>query len=573
MTNNKILKVVLKNLYMFIVFTLLSYVLSEIVVLGSGIISDAINNMTNGLNVDIKQMAVNTIVLIIISMIVAYFKVLAGEGFSIRVQRQCRDIAAVSLEDIDYSYVEKNKGAIITRLTSDTSDLGTLLSEIIPDVLQYAVTIITIGISLFQMEWKIVIGIIIIFPLVLIFTNWIAKKINDLAKLRRGKYDELTEIAQDNISGILTGRIFAIESVLGKRIDDKADEILCNEYARNRYQALANGITNLLKWIPTVVCSVFALIMTLNKSINVGELMAFLVLFNKITAPLSELPFRVIDGKEMLVSVKRLNEVINAPKEHSGNYIPVDVEKCEEIISLRNLSFAYDHDNNILKDVNLLVKKGQTVAVVGGSGAGKSTLFKVLCGLEKAVSGSYRLFQHEFSEYDIHAIRKQIALVSQDVFLFPDTIAKNIAYGSGDFLDEDTMKRIKDVCIKAGIHNRIMEFNEQYDAMVGERGALLSGGERQRISIARALYKNTPLILMDEPTSALDEVTEKIINDTLANNKEKTVVIIAHRLSTIKNADVIYVLENGKIVESGCHDDLISHNGTYASLYSKEAVI
>ena len=564
--------IALKYIWLFIVAGVLSYALSKLVIRGSDLITDAINTIMDGNTIDIVALAYSTMWIIIVSMILTFVKTIMGESFSIKVQRDCKNITVESLEKIHYGFFEKNAGTVINKLTSDISDMGTLLSEILPDILQYTVSIITISIALIKMNWLIFAGIIVTFPVVIFSSEIIAKRINELAKKRRGKYDELADIALDNIEGIEVAKAYGIEEILGRRVTLKADEILKNEYSRNRYQALANGLVQAIKWVPSIICSLIVLFLVLKNVITVGELMAFLVLFGKISSPLSELPFRVIDAREMMISVKRIEALISTPKEVSGSYTGNESERAKNLIEMKNVSFTYAGDNKqsdagrILRSIDISVKKGERIAIVGPSGAGKSTLFKLLCGFEQVSGGDYYLCGQSFSEWDINAARSLISYVPQDSFLFPETILENVVYGSKNM----ELSKAEEACKSAGIYHKICELPDKFHTEVGERGVKLSGGERQRISIARALYKNAPLILLDEPTSSLDEETEKIISETLSESDEKAVIIIAHRLSTIKNVDRIYCLNQGEIVEVGSHEELIKQNGLYAALYGKE---
>lgn len=566
--------IIIRNGWLFIMAGFLSYVLSKLIIKGSELITDAINAMTKQQSVDIGSLAGKTIIIIAAAMIVSFIKNIAGELFSIKVQKDCKNITVESLEKIPYSFFEKNAGTVINKLTSDISDMGVLLSEIFPDILQYTVTVITISIALIKMNWIIFVGIMITFPVVIFLSDIIAKKVNELAKKRRGKYDELADIALDNIEGIEVAKAYELEKILGRRIKLKAEEILKNEYARNRYQALANALVLIIKWVPSIICSMIVLSLVLKNVITIGEFMAFLVLFGKISAPLSELPFRIIDAREMLVSVKRINDLICTPKEQSGEYVGGhnEIETAENVIEMRNVSFTYvsseskRNGNTVLNNINIEIKKGETVAIVGASGAGKSTLLKILCGFEQVTGGDYYLCGQKFSKWNINAARGLISYVPQDSFLFPDTILENVAYGSKDI----DINKVERVCKNSGIYNKICGLPDKFNTEVGERGAKLSGGERQRISIARAFYKDAPIILLDEPTSALDEKTEGFVSKTISENCEKTVIIIAHRLSTIKNVDRIYCMDKGEIVEVGKHGELIKQNGLYAALYSKE---
>lgn len=572
--NTLVRKMIYKYIYLFLLSTLFLFVLSELIVQGSDFISNAINLMLEGETVDVVSLITKTGLIIIIAMVVSFFRSVCNECFSINIQKECKNITMESLGKAQYCFFEKNAGAIINKLTSDISDMGKLLSEILPDILQYAVMILAFSIAIIKMNWMIFGGILVIFPIAIFLSNKIAEKINELAKKRRGKYDELAEIALDNIEGIEVAKAYGLDELLSHRVKIKSNEILKNEYARNRYQALANGLVLIIKWIPTIICSLLSLYLVLKNVITLGELMAFLVLFGKISAPISELPFRVIEAKELMISVKRIENLINTPKEKSGNYVGKDIEQQDTVIEMKNVSFSYREDKmeaedtNILKNIELTIKRGEVVAIVGASGAGKTTLLKLLCGFEPVVSGEYLFYGQKFSDWNINNARQLISYVPQDSYLFHGTVIENVAYGDKNI----NHSKVEVACKKAGIYQTIMDLPDKFDSKVGERGVNLSGGECQRLSIARALYKNAPVILLDEPTSALDEKTQRLVSRTIYEDKDKTVIVIAHRLSTIKEADRIYCMQNGEIVEVGSHEKLMNQNGVYAALYGREVI-
>lgn len=564
-----LLQVELCNLHYLILFIILTYVMTKIVMISATMISNSIDDLLNMKNIDIYNLMVKILILIIISMILAFIKQICSEKYSIEIQKRCKNFIASKLQRIEYGYFDNNSGSIITKLTSDMTVVEQLFSETIATIIQNIVTIITVCIYIFAINKKLLFGVIICYPFVLLATSIIAKRLVILAKRRRGKFDLLAETVGDCLDGIEIERSYGLLNTLEKRIDSVVDDILKNESSRNKYNSLSGTLQNLLKWLPNVICSVIALIITINGQITVGELMAFVIALNRIVTPMSELPFTINDAKESKVSLDRINEIINYPEEESGVF-STDIEHSgENAIELKNISFSYadNKERAILNHCNITFEKGKTTAVVGTSGAGKTTLFKILCGFVIPLEGKYELYGYDFKQWNLMQARKQISFVSQNIFLFPESIAENVAYGKEDVGFEEIVR----ACKIANIHDFIISLPEQYNTVVGERGSKLSGGERQRLSIARAVLKNAPILLLDEPTSALDIGTEKMIQEAIDHiSHNSTVIIIAHRLSTIKNADKIVVLDKGQVAESGTHESLINHNGIYAGLYKKE---
>ena len=305
--------------------------------------------------------------------------------------------------------------------------------------------------------------------------------------------------------------------------------------------------------------------MVQNGNISMGELVVFLMILQKFVDAYVSVPFNMVDARENMVCVKRVEEILAQSDEESGTAkTGVDTDVA---IAFENVDFSYVDGRKVLSGLSFEIKKNSKVAFVGDSGGGKSTIFHLLCGFYLIGAGEYRLLGRSFSEWDMEAAREHMALVSQNVFLFPTSIRENVRYGNLSANDEDIVA----ACKNARIHDFIMGLPEGYDSIVGERGILLSGGERQRISIARAFLKDAPILLMDEPTSAVDVETEQLISEAmekLSNNR--TCITIAHRLSTIRNADVIMVLKDGMIAESGSHADLIDRGGVYMGMYGKE---
>ena len=446
---------------------------------------------------------------------------------------------------------EKGSGSIMNRLISDVGELNKLFSENIPTLVSAVIIVISVVTYMMFLDWKLSLVTIIIYPVLLYLANYISNKVKKLVNLRRNLLDERTSVANDCIQGIIVGKSYNLEKVQDERIGKVIDTVFANERARTGIQSLSYILEAIIGWIPVVISYVLALFEVLNGSITVGDMLAFSVLLGIVSRNVEKIPMGIIELKEYLVSVKRLNQLMCAPLEASGTYNGENSMQSNVAVEFKNVSFSYNSSGDdgvpILKGVDFVAEKGKQTALIGSSGGGKSTIFKLICGFYHINSGSYKLLGEEFSDWDIKSARKNFALVSQNVFLLPESISDNVSYGKPGA----TRKEIIEACKKANIHDFIMKLPQGYDTMVGERGVRLSGGERQRISIARAFLKDAPILLLDEPTSAIDVGTEKLIQEAIDRiSINKTVIVIAHRLNTVAGADRIYVLENGLIREA-----------------------
>ncbi len=278
-----------------------------------------------------------------------------------------------------------------------------------------------------------------------------------------------------------------------------------------------------------------------------------------LVAPLSQL-------QEASVSSQRIGQMLNMPVEERGGQLQAGAADAAAL-SFHAVSFRYSDHQETLTNISFTIPERSRTAFVGSSGCGKSTLFKLICGFIQPTTGAVVLKGHPLQEWDLEHARAQISLVSQDAFLFPGTIAENIAHGK----QGASLREIIDAAKMANAHEFVSELKEGYQTYVGERGILLSGGQRQRITIARAFLKNAPLLLLDEPTSALDANSEALVQEALERiMRNRTVLFIAHRLSTIRNVDQIFAMHEGRIVEQGTHNSLMAQKGWYATLYSMQ---
>lgn len=566
MRKNVFIKCVMKYSPLFVLEMLLSWILAQAVVEGNSLIGAAVDSLLAGEKVEYQSFLQYLLMLTAVGFVAAFGKSLAASFFSIKVQTRYKNMVAQKLYRLEYRYFdEKGSAAIINKMNTDIAEADQLLSDNLPFLCTGAISAATYAVYVGQTNLSLLILMLLCYPIVLWITNRVVEKLKSLKKVHRQKSDRITEIAQDCVSGILVLRTFGAEKYFGAKLEQAADDLVANEEKRTRTSNSALLVRRILNWLPNIICAVYAYVLVSRGDISVGGLVTFILILGRFVDAFIGLPFDMVEAREHWVCIRRVEDILYEPDEETGDAR----NGMDDSVALAfdKVHFHYTEGVPVLKDLSFGISRGSTVAFVGDSGGGKSTVFHLLCGFYKPCEGDYHLFGRSFKEWDIEAAREQIALVSQNVFLFPDTIRANVAYANLEAGEDEIIQ----ACKNAGIHDFIMSLPEGYDTQVGERGILLSGGERQRISIARAFLKNAPILLMDEPTSAVDVETELLIQEAMERLAEgRTCVIIAHRLSTVRHADTIFVMKDGAIAESGTHEALIQKGGIYAAMYGKE---
>lgn len=549
---------------------ILALAVSVILVQGNKIISGVIDEMLSGRQVLFGSFLLQFLIYTVVGTIAAFLQSAAASRYAVAVCTEYRDLVGEKLYRTEYKYFDANYSAtLLNKVIGDLGEIASFLETVLPDMIASFIGIFTYAVYIGETNLGLLMVILITYPLIFWIAGKLVKRIRGLQANYRQKTDVMAQIAQDAVSGILVLRSFGIEEVFRKKMHKASVELVENEEKRTQITNTAIVVRMLIQWLPNIISAVYAVWLVSRGAVSLGGLVGFILILSKFVDAYTGLPFAMVDASTGMVSVDRVEKILSAEEEPSGEGCADAVTRAaENVIAFDQVDFSYHENVPVLQGLTFSVKKGENVAFVGESGGGKSTIFRILCGFYEKTGGEYRIFGRPIEEWNREALREQIALVSQNVFLFPTTIAENIAYSKPG----TTREQIEEACKKAQIHEFIQILPEGYETMVGERGAILSGGQKQRIAIARAILKNAPVLLLDEPTSALDVETESEIQEAIRTVMAgRTCITIAHRLSTIQNADRIYVLKQGQIAECGTHEELLATGGAYAAMYGEEA--
>lgn len=458
--------------------------------------------------------------------------------------------------------------AVVFEVNNVLSIMGGMLISLVRDLL----TVIGLMGYLLYLNWRLTLVVFVIFPIIAYVMSKINKRLRSLNRQQQSMTSELAYVVEEAAAGHKIVKVHGGEDYEMRRFMEKAEQLRKFTLKAAVAGGLNQPITQLIASMALSVVLVIAIMQSASQGVTVGSFAAFITAMLLIVSPLKHLadinqPLqRGLTAAEMIFQL--IDQPIEEEKAQTSNLKRLDKAKGE--ITFEDLSFSYDQEESrkdTLRNINLGIKPGEVVAFVGPSGGGKSTLVNLLPRFYRPKSGRIVLDQIPIEEIVLTDLRKQIAFVSQDVILFNDTIAANVAYGSstGDAIDRG---RVIEALEAANLSNLLSELPDGIDTQIGDNGNRLSGGQRQRLAIARAIYKDAPILILDEATSALDSESERQVQEALDRLMAgRTTLVIAHRLSTIEHADNIAVLDRGEIVEYGPHRELITKNGLYASLH------
>ena len=466
-------------------------------------------------------------------------------------------------------FTEQRKGDILSRSSNDIADLENSIIGALEGMIKEPLNILGILIVLFIISVKLTLFVFVLLPVAGFIVGRIGRSLKKQTNKAQVKWGEIMSQMEETLTGLRIIKAFNAEKRVKKSFFSLTDEIFLIKNKILYRRDLASPVSESLGVI--ILCGVlwFGGKLVLSGEILSGSsFIGYVALFSQIINPSKALSQAVYNVNRGVATLDRLNEILEAPLtvEEAPNAIALsDFKDC---IEFNKVQFLYN-DTSILQDINLTIKKGKTIALVGSSGAGKSTLADLVPRFHDVSTGALLIDGKNIKDYTLHSLRQQISIVTQEPILFNDTIAANIALGKPSATQEEIIQAAK----VANAYDFIIKKENGFDTYIGDRGSKLSGGERQRLTIARAVLKNPPILILDEATSALDTESEKLVQDAINNMMQnRTSIVIAHRLSTIRHADEIIVLQKGNIVERGNHETLIANNGYYKKLIEMQEV-
>jgi subfamily B ATP-binding cassette protein MsbA len=463
-------------------------------------------------------------------------------------------------------FENRKSGDLLSRLTNDIAVTQSGLTILFDEILLQPMKMIC-GMALaFYFSWKLSLWVLIAFPIIFIPVLVMGRKIKKHGKGSLKHLSDLTDAMREMFAGIRIVKAFKMEAEESREIHDISERYLMKRLKMVKAKALNTSTSEFVYTLGLALMVILGGYVVMSKKITPGELGGFITAtgFMVITA-VKKLAKSYASLQESLSGVNRVFELFTIEPTIKDHPEAVTLEKVEEGIFFKNVSFSYDgSEDYILKDINLTIHKGEVVAIVGESGAGKSTIINLIPRFYDTVKGCIEIDGIDIRKIKSESLLEHTAIVTQQTFLFNRSFYENILYGRKNASFEEVQAAAK----AAHIHEFIMSLPKGYDTVVGELGVKLSGGQRQRIAIARAILKNAPILLLDEATSSLDYESEKLVQDALNNLiVGRTTIIVAHRLSTIQHCDRIIVMKNGRIIETGSHDSLISGDGEYKRVY------
>ncbi len=524
--------------------------------------------ISGGSEKDILYAACSMIGLAVMGGFLIYLSTIFSGRISTGIYRDVINDMYVKIQSLDLKFFTEIKvGELMVRFTNDAQNINTMILNLF-NLLSYVVQAVVLFSIAMYTDWKLTLSIVVITPILIQIVKKYAKKLKKAGKDRQEATGDLNSTLQETISGIKVIKAFATESYEKSKFKNLTNKLRVHSMNSIRYDAKSNSITEGLNYIIVALLLMFGGYRVIRgHGFTTGHFITVIGAISAMYTPAKRSVGTINNINNNSSAIERVFEIMKLEPEIINGENPVKFDTFKQDIELSNVFFSYNDDEDyVLKDINLYVKKGETVALVGNSGGGKTTIANLIPRFYDVSKGSIKVDGIDVRDYEIKSLRRNIGIVPQETFLFGGSIKENIRYGNRHATDDEIIRAAK----MANAHEFIVKLSDSYETEIGERGVLLSGGQKQRIAIARAILENPQILILDEATSALDNESEKLVQEALEKLMlEKTTFIIAHRLSTVINSDKIVVLQKGEIKEMGTHHELIAKNGIYKSLYER----
>ena len=458
-------------------------------------------------------------------------------------------------------YHDKQTGQILSRVANDTAELETLIAHAVPDLIVSILTLVGVVTILLFINVQLTLYTFITMPVFIYLAIKFATKVRPQFKEAHQMRGEFYALLNDNISGMREIQVFNKQEYEHQQVDKKSKEHIGFLLKALKLSAFFHPSMNFVAQLGTAIVVGVGGYLASQGSVDVSEIVAFMLYINMFYQPIQTLARLNEDLQNSLAAAQRVFELIDSKSEVEEKEDAKELPRTTGHIQFNNVKFHYVEDIPVIKQLDLDIGSGQMIAFVGETGVGKTTIASLINRFYDPVEGEILMDGVNIKDVTLKSLRDNISMVMQDIFLFNGTVADNIGYGA----KASTMDEIVEAAKKANAHEFILKLENGYDTIIGERGVKLSGGQKQRLAIARAILRDTPVLILDEATSAVDMGTERLIHQAIdAVAKDRTTIVIAHRLATVKNADRIIVLEKGEVIESGTHDELINLGGAYS---------